>query len=131
VNKFINDFAAFLSTTSGFIATFIILLIGITIGVLLGFEQTFMTLFNIFLSVAAIVISGIILVSAARSEAAVHVKLDHLIEVSEATDRAIGLEHKEAREIEAEREAIEEKAKRELEGIVEEEVDEALAEQKA
>ena len=131
VSQFIHNFAAFLSTTSGFLATFMVLIIGIVIGVLLGFEQTFMTSFNIFLSIAAIVISGIILVSAARSEAAIHVKLDHLIEVSEATDRAIGLEHKEVQEIEVEREAIEEKAKRELEGEIAEQAGEVQEERKA
>jgi low affinity Fe/Cu permease len=114
MSRFINFFAAFLSTTRGFIVTFIVLCLGIAIGALLQFDPGFMTGFNIFLSVAAIVISGIILVSASRSEAAVHVKLDRLIEVSKATNDAIGLEHKAAREIEAEREATEKRAQEAL-----------------
>ncbi len=66
--------------------------------------------FNIFLSVAAIVISGVILVAGARSEAALHVKLDYLIEHSKATNRVVGLEHQDAREIEEERRRVEKEA---------------------
>jgi low affinity Fe/Cu permease len=129
MNRFINGLAAYLSTVNGFVATFVVLLLGIAIGAMLQFNDAFMFGFNIFLSIAAIVISGIILVSAARNEAAVHVKLDYLIESSKATNKAIGLEHKDVSEIEKERLRVETHAKRALEKIVEKEVEDKVAEQ--
>src|SRR4051812_9995532 len=97
----ITNVAAFLATTTGFLITFVALLVGVGIGALLQFNDAFMYGFNILLSVAAIVISGIILVSGARSEAALHVKLDHLIEFSKASNETVGLEHQDVRTIEA------------------------------
>ena len=70
--------------------------------------------------------SVLILVSAARSEAALHVKLDHLIEQSRATNDAIGLEHKEIEEIERERERVEQHV---AGGTIDEAVEEEVAEQ--
>lgn len=110
VSHFINLLAEFLSTWRGFLATFLVLMAGIGIGAALQFDENFMFGFNIFLSVAAIVISGVILVAGARSEAALHVKLDYLIEHSEATNEVVGLEHRDAREIEAERKRVEQEA---------------------
>lgn len=110
MSRGINSIASFLSTAHGFALTFVILMLGIGIGAMVQFNEAFMFGFNIFLSVAAIVISGIILVSAARSEAALHVKLDYLIECSKATNKVVGLEHKDVGEIEKEREKIEKEA---------------------
>ena len=129
LSRLINGLAAFLSTAHGFVLTFIALMAGIGIGALVQFNETFMFGFNIFLSVAAIVISGIILVSGARSEAALHVKLDYLIEKSKATNKAIGLEHKDVAEIEKERKAVEEHAKKTLDDAIDEAVEEEVAEQ--
>ena len=126
VSRFIYLLAEFLSTWQGFSATFVVLLVGIGLGALLQFNETFMFGFNIFLSLAAIVIGGIILVAGARSEAALHVKLDYLIEYSKAKNDAIGLEHKDVREIEKERERVEKEAAAELQVAVEEEVAEQL-----
>jgi low affinity Fe/Cu permease len=128
MSRVINAVASFLSTAHGFVVTFLALMVGVGIGAVLQFHETFMFGFNIFLSVAAIVISGIILVSAARSEAALHVKLDHLIDCSRAPEKTIGLEHKEVTEIEEERKAIEETAERKLEAMVEMEVEDEVAE---
>lgn len=124
----INSVASFLSTTTGFLITFVALLLGIAIGALLQFNDAFMFGFNILLSVAAIVISGIILVSGARSEAALHVKLDYLIEFSKASNKTVGLEHKDVAEIERERQRVEEEAEGAIEDAVEEEVTEQLDE---
>lgn len=129
MGRFINIVADYLSTWQGFVATFVVLVIGIAIGALVQFNEPFMFGFNIFLSVAAIVLAGIILVAGARSEAALHVKLDYLIEYSKATNRAIGLEHKDVQEIEKERETVEREAAAELEETVEKEVREEVAEQ--
>jgi len=126
LSRFINGMAEFLSTWQGFVATFVVLLIGIAIGWLLQFNEGFMFGFNIFLSVAAIVISGVILVAGSRSEAALHVKLDYLIEYSKATNKAIGIEHKDPDEIERERRAVEAEAARELGEAVEDEVKEQV-----
>jgi len=125
-SRIINRVADFLSTSLGFIVTFIALLAGIAIGAFVQFNDSFMFGFNIFLSVAAIVISGVILVAGARSEAALHVKLDYLIEASRAPNKSVGIEHKDHAEIEAERQRIEAEAHAELEEAVEEEVSEQL-----
>jgi low affinity Fe/Cu permease len=124
----INGVASFLSTTTGFLATFVALVLGIAIGALLQFNDSFMFGFNILLSVAAIVISGIILVSGARSEAALHVKLDYLIEFSKASNSAVGIEHKDVAAIQAEREKVEKDAAEKLENVIEDEVTEQLDE---
>jgi low affinity Fe/Cu permease len=125
-SRVINGIADFLSSTAGFIATSIALLVGIAIGALVQFSDGFMFGFNLFLSVAAIVISGVILVAGARSEAALHVKLDYLIEASKAPNRSVGIEHKEHAEIEAERIKVEREAQAAIEQAVEEEVTEQL-----
>lgn len=124
--RYINAIAESLSTATGFIVTFVALLAGIAIGAVMHFDQTFMFAFNLFLSVAAIVISGIILVSAARSEAAVQVKLDYLIEYSKASNRAVGIEHKDFHEIEAERQKVEAEVEEDLEDAIEKEVKDQL-----
>src|SRR5262245_15041130 len=110
VSGSINKLAEFLSTWQGFVSTSLALMLGIGIGAFLHFNEGFMFGFNILLSVAAIVISGVILVARARSEAALHVKLDYLIEVSKASNKVVGIEHKDASEIEAERKRVEEEA---------------------
>jgi low affinity Fe/Cu permease len=129
LERSINALAAFLSTAIGFVVVFLVLCVGIAIGWLLQFNEGFMFGFNIFLSVAAIVISGIILVSAARGEAAIQVKLDYLIEYSKATNKAVGLEHKDFAEIEEERKRVEKEAAKDLEEAIEDEVEEEVAEQ--
>ena len=129
MSRIINGTATFLSSAVGFMLTFEALLIGIGIGVMLQFNDAFMFGFNLFLSIAAMVISGIILVSGARSEAALHVKLDYLIETSKATNKAIGLEHKDVDEIEKERAKVEEHAKRAVNEVIDAAVEEEVAEQ--
>lgn len=126
--RVINSVATFLSTTTGFLITFVALVVGIGIGALLQFNDAFMFGFNILLSVAAIVISGIILVSGARSEAALHVKLDYLIEFSKASNKTVGLEHQDVATIERERQRVEKEAAGAIEDAVEEEVTEQLDE---
>jgi low affinity Fe/Cu permease len=130
ISRAINGLADFLSTSTGFLATSFALLAGIGIGALVQFNEGFMFGFNIFLSVAAIVIAGVILVAGARSEAALHVKLDYLIEYSKATNKVIGIEHRDADEIEKERKAVEQEAAEALGEMVEEEVTEQLGRRK-
>ena len=125
----INRVADFLSTAVGFITTFVVLIVGVAIGAVMQFDNLYMLAFNLFLSIAAVVIAGIILVSAARSEAAMQVKLDLLIEFSKASNKAIGLEHQDVAEIEAERGRIEREAVLELDEHIEEEVEDEVTEQ--
>jgi low affinity Fe/Cu permease len=129
MTRLINNIADFLSTARGFFTTFAALLVGIGIGAAFQFNDQFMFGFNLFLSVVAIIISGIILVAGARSEAALHVKLDYLIESSKATNKVIGIEHKDNKEIEKERRHVEEEAAKTLEDVVEREVREEVTEQ--
>lgn len=129
LSRIINGIASFLSTAIGFVLTFLALIIGIGIGAMVQFNEVFMFGFNIFLSVAAIVISGIILVSGARSEAALHVKLDYLIESSKATNKAIGLEHKDVGEIEKVRKKVEKEAEKAMDEAIDEAVEEEVSEQ--
>jgi low affinity Fe/Cu permease len=125
----INRIAEFLSSAVGFITTLSVLLVGIAIGALVHFSDDFMFVFNLLLSMLAIVISGVILVSGARSEAALQVKLDYLIEASKAPNKSVGIEHKDVGEIEAEREKIEKAAAEELDETIEREVEEEVTEQ--
>src|SRR6185503_3511203 len=87
----INSFASFLSTTTGFLMTSCALLVGVAIGWLIHFNDAYMLAFNLLLSSAAIIISSAILMSGARSEAALQLKLDHLIENYKASNKIIGL----------------------------------------
>jgi low affinity Fe/Cu permease len=104
-------------------------LVGVTIGWMVHFSSDYMLVFNLLLSIAAIIISSVILVANARSEAAIQVKLDRLIEFSKASNAVIGLEHKDVAEIEAEREAVEKEAQERLDDRIEEEVEQEVAEQ--
>jgi low affinity Fe/Cu permease len=129
MTRLLNAVADFLSTALGFLVTSLALVLGVAIGALLQFNDDFMFMFNLGLSVAAIIISGIILVAGARSEAALHVKLDYLIESSKATNKVIGIEHKDNKEIEKVRAKVEKEAAEELEDVIEREVEEEVAEQ--
>ncbi len=119
ISGLIYRFADFLSDWRGFVATFVALMAGIGIGAALQFNEGFMFAFNIFLSIAAIVIGGVILVAGARSEAALHVKLDYLIEHSPASNKVVGLEHLDAREIEEERKRVEREAAQAIDDAME------------
>lgn len=128
-SRHINRVAEFLSSAVGFVTTMLVLLLGIAIGAIVHFSDDFMFVFNLLLSMFAIVISGVILVSGARSEAALQVKLDYLIEASKAPNKSVGIEHKDVAEIEAEREAVEQLAKEDLDQAIEREVEEEVTEQ--
>jgi low affinity Fe/Cu permease len=125
----INALAAFLSTAVGFVATTLAVLFGVGIGWFVHFSPDFMLVFNLLLSIAAIVISSVILVANARSEGAIQVKLDRLIEYSEASNSVIGLEHKDVAEIEAERKAVEAEAASKLDEHIEREIEDEVSEQ--
>jgi divalent metal cation (Fe/Co/Zn/Cd) transporter len=66
VRGFINLLADFLSSWRGFVAVFLVLIAGI--GAALRFDENYMFGFNIFLSISAIVVSGVILVAGAQAQ---------------------------------------------------------------
>jgi low affinity Fe/Cu permease len=64
------------------------------------------------LSVAAIIITGVILIQGYRDTAAIHAKLDEvIIAVRKAQNEVVGLEHEDPREIHETIRAIERRAK--------------------
>ena len=54
----INKLADFLSSAVGFVTTLLVLLVGVAIGAIVQFSDDFMFVFNLLLSMMAIVISG-------------------------------------------------------------------------
>ena len=69
------------------------------------------------LSVAAIVISGVVLIQGYRDTAAIHAKVDEIIVALEETrNDVVGLEHEHPKEIEEELERIEKKAEEQSAG---------------
>lgn len=63
------------------------------------------------LSVAAIVITGVVLIQGYRDTAAIHAKLDEIIvSMKEARNDVVGLEHAQPEEIKAELERLEREA---------------------
>ncbi len=63
------------------------------------------------LSVAAIVITGVVLIQGFRDTAAIHAKLDEIVvALNETRNEVVGLEHSDPKEIEAEIERMEKRA---------------------
>ncbi len=97
MSRYINAFAEFLSRNAGFIAVNATWIVGLGI-LFVSFDL--MNALTLYLSVLAIVIGSAVLVAQRRSEIAIQLKLDTLIEVSRATNAVIGSEHKPAHELE-------------------------------
>lgn len=93
--------AVWLAKPVGFLATCFTVAAGIGAGFLLSFNDHWALVFNLFLSIAAMILAGVILVAGARDTAAVQVKLDELIRAMEHADnRLIGIEERAAEELE-------------------------------
>jgi low affinity Fe/Cu permease len=93
--------AVWLSKPTGFLATCFTVAVGIGAGGLLSFNDHWALVFNLFLSIAAMLLAGVILVAGARDTAAIQIKLDELLRAMEhADDKLIGIEERSAEELE-------------------------------
>ena len=111
MNGWLYKSAEFLSSPPGFY--WMLAAMGIsTMLVLVGWTD----IVTYFLSVLAIVITGIVLIQGYRDTAALHAKLDELlIALRETRSDLVGLEHEDPREISAVISQLEERAKEDCE----------------
>lgn len=92
--------AVWLSKPTGFLATCFTVAIGIGAGAALSFNDHWALVFNLFLSIAAMLLAGVILVAGARDTAAIQLKLDSLIRaVDRADNMLIGIEERTLEEL--------------------------------
>ena len=110
IERPINAAAAFLSRPVGFACVNGLVFAGLAAACLTDFSDAFMIAYNLGLSVLAIVMSCVLLVSQDRDTMAIHVKLDVLLLAAETDNDAVGLEHRDKAEIEAERTRREQRA---------------------
>jgi low affinity Fe/Cu permease len=107
MNKWLFGTSEFLSSPPGFYAVLAAMVV-CTLLVPLGWTDVV----TFFLSVLAIVISGIVLIQGYRDTAALHAKLDELIiALRETRNDLVGLEHEEPEKIAAVVTQLEERAK--------------------
>ena len=97
----IISLAVWLSKPVGFLTTCFTVAAGLGSGALLSFNDHWALVFNLFLSIAAMLLAGVILVAGARDTAAIQIKLDELIRaVADTDERLIGIEDRSAEELE-------------------------------
>ena len=90
-----------LSKPTGFLVTCFTVAAGLGAGALLSFNDHWALVFNLFLSIAAMLLAGVILVAGARDTAAIQMKLDELIRAAENADNhLVGIEERSAEELE-------------------------------
>ena len=101
IDRYITRFAGWLSRPIGFMATCFVIALGLGVGVALGFNDHWSLVFNLVLSIAALLIAGLILVAGAKDTSSVHAKLDELVRaVEKADNRLIGIDQRSAEELE-------------------------------
>ncbi len=76
------------------------LVVGFVIGFTLHFGETWSILFNMYLSLAAIVIAATILIAQRRDTDAIQAKLDQIILATDADNKLVGIEGTSIEEIE-------------------------------
>ncbi|MER8974359.1 MULTISPECIES: low affinity iron permease family protein [unclassified Mesorhizobium] len=97
MNRFLFVIADFLSRPPGF---YLIIVAMIACTAMVPFGLT--SVITYALSVAAIVITGVVLIQGYRDTAAIHAKLDEIIvALKETSNNVVGLEHAEPEEIKA------------------------------
>ena len=102
MDRYIISLTTWLSQPVGFLATCFCVITGLTAGTLLSFNDHWALVFNLFLSIGALLLAALILVASAKDTAAIQVKLDELLRaVDEADDRLIGIDQKSSVEVEA------------------------------
>jgi len=93
--------ALWLSKPVGFLATCFTVALGLGAGAILSFNDHWALVFNLFLSIAAMLLAGVILVAGAKDTAAIQIKLDELIRaIAQADDRLAGIEERSGEELE-------------------------------
>lgn len=101
LDRSIVSLAVWLSKPIGFLATCFTVTAGLAAGALLSFNDHWALVLNLFLSIAAMLLAGVILVAGARDTAAIQIKLDELIRaVADTDERLIGIEDRSAEELE-------------------------------
>lgn len=101
----LRAFANWLARPVGFAATLGTVVFAAAAGLPFHFSDEWLLAFNLYLSIAAIVIGGVILVAGRAESAALHAKLDTLIRaIDKANDDLIRAESKTDEEIERLRE---------------------------
>ena len=106
MNKALFRVSEFLSSPPGF---YVVLVALIVCTALVPFGLTDLVTFG--LSVAAIVITGVVLIQGYRDTAAIHAKLDELIvALRETRNDVVGLEHEDPKKIKAVLEDLEQEA---------------------
>ncbi len=94
--------AVWLSVPTGFLVTCLTVAEGLGAGARLSFNAHWALVFNLFPSVAAMLLAGVILVAGARDTAAIQMKLDELIRAAENADNhLVGIEERSAEEPES------------------------------
>ena len=92
--------AIWLSKPVGFLTTCFTVALGLGAGAVLSFNDHWALVFNLFLSIAAMLLAGVILVAGSRDTAAIQIKLDEIIRSLEhADDRLVGIEEQSAEEL--------------------------------
>lgn len=110
MNKFLFASADFLSRPPGF---YVIIVAMVVCTALVPFGLTNAVTYA--LSVAAIIITGVVLIQGYRDTAAIHAKLDEIIvALNDARNDVVGLEHADPEEIKAKLGKLEEEAARTL-----------------
>ncbi|WP_245516656.1 low affinity iron permease family protein [Methylobacterium segetis] len=100
VDRNITRLATWLSKPAGFMATCFVVAAGLGAGIVLSFNDHWALVFNLFLSIAALLMAGIILVAGAKDTSAIQAKLDELIRaVDEADDHLIGIDQRSSEEL--------------------------------
>ncbi|QND55912.1 low affinity iron permease family protein [Mesorhizobium huakuii] len=108
MNKFLFIAADFLSRPPGF---YVMIIAMVVCTALVPFGLTNAVTYA--LSVAAIVITGVVLIQGYRDTAAIHAKLDEIIvALNDARNDVVGLEHADPEEIKAKLVKLEEEAAR-------------------
>lgn len=109
IDRPITRLATWLSKPIGFLATVASVAAGLSAGYFMAFSDHWALVYNMALSIVALLLAGIILVAGAKDTAAIQTKLDELIRaVDKADDRLIGIDQKSAEELEKLRVVVEE-----------------------
>jgi low affinity Fe/Cu permease len=101
IDRHVSSLATWLSKPIGFPATVFTVTVGLAAGFVLSFNDHWALVFNLALSIGAILFSGIILVAGAKDTGAIQAKLDELIRaVDKADDHLIGIDQRSSEELE-------------------------------